>query len=260
MTLGRLQQDLPFSPVSRATIQDHVYGKLRDLILNGAIEPGRTVTVQSLSEAFGCSAMPVREAMHRLVAEKALTVVAGRSVGIPSLTLDRLEDLRRVRVEVEGMAAAWAAGGLSPDVLEHLDDLIAEMERAKTERDRARYVPANRDFHFTIYRAAGSDALLAIIESLWLQIGPYFNILNTTENWGSANLEHKAMRQALARNDGEAVREALRADIDGAANALNLVLTHPEAVPTKTGMSAGARRGPPRRRLSPSSLSSRASR
>ena len=229
MTVVRLQQGLPFSPVSRATIQDHVYGKLRDLILNGAIEPGRTVTVQSLSEAFGCSAMPVREAMHRLVAEKALDVVAGRSVGIPRLTLDRLEDLRRVRAEVEGMAAAWAAASLPEAALDHLDRLIAEMDGAKADRDRARYVPANRDFHFTIYRAAGSETLLAIIESLWLQIGPYFNVLNTTGNWGSANREHKAMRDALARRDGAAVRAALVADIDGAASALVAVLTRPEA-------------------------------
>ena len=233
MTLTRLQQDLPFSPVSRATIQDNVYGKLRELILNGAIEPGRTVTVQSLSEAFGCSAMPVREAMHRLVAEKALTVVAGRSVGIPSLTLDRLEDLRRVRVEVEGTAVTWAARRMPSDTLYHLDDLITEMDHAKSERDRARYVPANRDFHFTIYRAAGSDALLAIIESLWLQIGPYFNILNTTDNWGSANLEHKAMREALARRNGRAVRKALQADIDDAAAALINVLVRLE--PTISG-------------------------
>ena len=228
MTVVHPRQDPPVSPVSRATIQDHVYGRLRDLILNGAIEPGRIVTVQSLSEAFGCSAMPVREAMHRLVAEKALTVVAGRSVGIPGLTLDRLEDLRRVRAEVEGLAAAWAAASLSEAALAHLDGLIAEMDGAKADRDRARYVPANRDFHFTIYRAAGSETLLAIIESLWLQIGPYFNILNTTDNWGSANLEHKAMREALARRDGPAVREALLADIDGAAAALALVLARPE--------------------------------
>lgn len=46
--------------------------------------------------------MPVREALHRLVAEKALTVVAGRSVGIPPLSIERLKDLKRVRVEIEG--------------------------------------------------------------------------------------------------------------------------------------------------------------
>ncbi len=54
---------------------------------------------------------------------------------------------------------------------------MEEMHIAEVENDRARYVPANRDFHFTIYRAAGSDTLLSIIELLWLQIGPYFNLL-----------------------------------------------------------------------------------
>lgn len=233
MTLARLQQELPFSPVSRVTIQEHVYGKLRELILNGAIEPGRTVTVQSLSEAFGCSAMPVREAMHRLVAEKALMVVAGRSVGIPNLTVDRLEDLRRVRVEVEGTAVTWAASFLSDDMLSYLDEMIVEMDFAKANRDRARYVPANRNFHFTIYRAAGSDTLMAMIESLWLQIGPYFNVLNLTDNWGSSNLEHKTMRDALSRRDAVAVRNALQADIDGAATALTDMLARPATLARK---------------------------
>ena len=72
------------------------------------------MTVQSLAEAFGVSAMPVREALHRLSAAQALTVVAGRSVGIPALTVERLEDLRRVRGEIEGLAAAWAAAAPHP--------------------------------------------------------------------------------------------------------------------------------------------------
>ena len=82
-------RSLPLRPVPRETVQDHVYRQLKELILNGGIEPGRTVTIQSLADAFGVSAMPVREALHRLVAEKALTVVAGRSVGIPPLNIDR---------------------------------------------------------------------------------------------------------------------------------------------------------------------------
>ncbi len=80
--------------------------------------------------------------------------------------------------------------------------------------------------------------MLAIIESLWLQIGPYFNILNLTDNWGSANLEHKAMRAALACRDGQALRQALQADIDGAAKALTEVLLRPTSAPiTETSSS-----------------------
>jgi DNA-binding GntR family transcriptional regulator len=228
MALARAQQELPYSPVSRATIQDHVLGKLRELIQNGGIEPGRTVTVQSLAEAFGVSAMPVREAIHRLVAEKALTVVAGRSVGIPLLTLERLEDLRRVRVEVEGTATKWAAQLISPEDIDHLESLMAEMDLARVENDRARYVPANRDYHFTIYRAAGSETLLSIIESLWLQIGPYINLLTKSNNWGTSAVEHQAIHVALARRDQTAAYRALQSDINGAASALSRVLAAAE--------------------------------
>jgi DNA-binding GntR family transcriptional regulator len=219
-----IRMDLPYSPVPRTTMKDHVYGKLRELILNGGIEPGRTVTVQSLSASFGVSSMPVREAIHRLVAEKALTVVRGRSVGIPPLTADRLEDLRRVRTEVEGIAVKWAAQALSPADFKHLEDLIEEMKQAKAAGDRARYVPANRDFHFTIYRAAGSETLLPIIESLWLQIGPYFNLLNAREDWRTSNVDHKAILAALREGDTAAARRALLIDIDGAATALSRLL------------------------------------
>ena len=224
MALARVQQNILYSPVPRTTIQDQVLGKLRELILNGGIEPGRTVTVQSLAEAFGVSAMPVREAMQRLVAEKALTVVAGRSIGIPHLTVERLEDLRRVRVEIEGTAIKWAAQLISPDDLVRLESLIEEMELAWAANDRTRYIPANRDFHFTIYRAAASDALLTIIESLWLQIGPYINFLTASNNWATSAVEHRAMYTALQRRDQTAARRALQADIDGAASALARVL------------------------------------
>ena len=215
---------LPYAPVSRATIQDHVYGRLREMILTGGIEPGRTVTVQSLADAFGVSAMPVREALHRLVAEKALTVVAGRSVGIPFLSAERLADLCRVRLQVEGTAVAWATDRLGSGDIDNLSGLIEEMEAAAAGKDRARYVPANREFHFTIYRAAGSETLLAVIESLWLQIGPFINLIGTVDGWGVGNEEHRLMRAALIDRNAEAARAALCRDIKDAAGMLERML------------------------------------
>ena len=193
---------------------------MKELILNGGIEPGRTVTIQSLADAFGVSAMPVREALHRLVAEKALTVVAGRSVGIPPLNIDRLEDLTRARIEIEGVATEWAALVISAADLAKLDDLIATMEAAQAAGDGKRYVPANRDFHFTVYQAAGSETLLSIIKSLWLRIGPYFDLLNAAGGLRASNAEHRRLRDALGRGDGAEARAALKADIEGAAGIL----------------------------------------
>src|SRR3954451_24955357 len=86
MALGQDDWRLPTRPVGRESMQDRVYRQLVSMILDGDVEPGRTVTIAGIADAFQVSAMPVREALHRLTAAKALTVVAGRSVGIPPLT------------------------------------------------------------------------------------------------------------------------------------------------------------------------------
>ncbi|MDA8052126.1 MAG: GntR family transcriptional regulator [Rhodospirillales bacterium] len=221
---GTAEKRLPSRPIDRETVQDRVYRRIREMILNGEVEPGQTLTIPGLSAAFQVSTMPVREALRRLMAEQALMVVSGRSVGIPALTRARLAELRRVRRAVEGLAVAWAAERIGATELSRLSELVREMQQAATTRDGRRYVPANHDFHFTIYRAAQSPTLFSIIESLWLQIGPYFHVLRASENWRAANASHRAMLEALGRRDAAAATEALQRDIDEAAAALELLL------------------------------------
>lgn len=216
---------LPIRPVDRDTVQERVYRQIKEMILDGDIEPGRTVTIQGLSDSFRVSAMPVREALRRLMAEQALMVVSGRSVGIPPLTGERLEDLRRVRREVEGVAAAWAAQNMTPGTIDILSNLVEEMELAAATSDGARYVPANHRFHFSIYEMAGSPTLLSIIETLWLQISPHFHVLRTSNNWHTANSAHREILDALRHQDARRASIALWQDIDDAASTLATLLT-----------------------------------
>lgn len=208
----------------RETLQDHVYVRLKDLILTGAIEPGQSVTIQSIASAFQVSNMPVREALRRLVAEHALTIISGRSVGVPPLSLERLEDLRRVRIEVEGLAGEWAAARLAKADLPRLEKLVSRMNSAIAASDVKSFLYCNRDFHFGIYTAAQSPTLFSMIENLWLQVSPYFNLLHESGNYPRSNRAHARILAALARRDGTGVRAAIAADIDGAAANLRHVL------------------------------------
>jgi DNA-binding GntR family transcriptional regulator len=215
-----LRPPLPVSRAQRSTMQDHVYRQLCELILNGEIAPGQLITIQTLAEAFGVSAMPVREALQRLTAARVLTVVSGRTIGVPPLTGARLMDLRRVRLEIEALAGLWAAANIGETHLKRLDALIMKMDEAAQAGDRKQYVRLNRNFHFTIYDAAGSDALLAIIENLWLQISPYFHLLHASGNYLKANEQHGLIRDALRRRDPKGVRGGLRTDINAAYEVL----------------------------------------
>jgi len=211
---------LPVTRVPRNTLQDHVFRQLCELILNGEIAPGQLITIQTLAEAFGVSAMPVREALQRLTAARALTVISGRSIGIPPLARERLQDLRRVRLELESIAAMWATPNISEAEIDRLKECVQNMEEAARSGDRKQYLRLNRTFHFAIYSAAGSDALFAIIENLWLQISPYFHLLHASGNYFRANEQHELMLDAIRAREGAAASLAVRNDIEAAYQVL----------------------------------------
>jgi DNA-binding GntR family transcriptional regulator len=216
--------ELPVTPLARDTLQERAYRRICDLILDGEIAPGQIVTIQNLAEAFGVSTMPVREALKRLTAAGALSLLTGRSIGIPRLSIERLADLRRVRLSVEGLATEWAADLMEADELAHLQRQCALLSRAAKDENVRDYLRANRAFHFIIYNAARSPTLVAMIETLWLQIGPYLNLLRGSGNYVASNATHRAIVDALADHDGKAAAKALRADINDAYAVLSKML------------------------------------
>ncbi|ESW80484.1 FCD domain-containing protein [Mesorhizobium sp. C280B] len=73
----------------------------------------------------------------------------------------------------------------------HLRFLLVPNLRQNPLFHSGSYLRANYAFHFSIYRAAGSENMLNIIENLWLQISPYFNMLHDSGNYSTANQHHQ---------------------------------------------------------------------
>ena len=99
------------------------------------------------------------------------------------------------------------------------------MEEAVRRGENKQYLRWNRAFHFGIYGAARSEALLAIIETLWLQISPYFHLLHASGNYLRANKQHELMLDRLRARDAGAVSRALRDDIEAAYQVLASLLS-----------------------------------
>lgn len=75
------------------------------------------------------------------------------------------------------------------------------------------YMESNYRFHFAIYERAGAETLMALVESIWLQFGPFMRM--AYNRWGTSDLEdqHQAAIAALQRNDRKALRAAIAADV-----------------------------------------------
>ena len=200
------------APVERETLNDRVYRELKNSIMAGSFKPGSELTLRSVADALGTSLMPVRDAMRRLVSERALEVLPSRKIALPVLTVDRFLELRRIRIMLEGEATAMAAGKISPRQLSNCRVLLKKLDVLDQDR-RGQFWALNQKLHFAIYEAAQSPLLLSIIESLWLQIGPLLTRIPVSRAVEDSADAHKLLVNALERHDPIAARRALERDL-----------------------------------------------
>jgi len=204
----------------KATMQSLIYQELRRSLMSGAFMPGTKVTLRGVTAQIGTSVMPVREAISRLIAERALEVVGDRQVIVPVMTAEKFAEIVHWRVQLESAAARAAARHVTPKIIAELDSLNARMIEAVEEGRRDATLRLNYEFHFLIYATARSAILLPMIESLWLQIGPftYFSIPSPKALWNAKH--HRDILRALKANDGDAAANAITQDILNSAKFL----------------------------------------
>ncbi len=200
-----------------APAHERVYRDLRDRILHGELAPGQAVTLRGLAEALGVSMTPAREAVGRLVAERALEETATGRARVPAASAATLGELTAARALLEPELAARALPRADAALMAALRRADGAVEAALAAGDAAGYVRANLAFHRALYLAADAPALLALVESVWLQLNPAMRIV--TGRAGTAGLadHHAAAMAALAARDEGRLRAAIRADAEQAA-------------------------------------------
>jgi DNA-binding GntR family transcriptional regulator len=208
--------------VDVTTVQERVYRELRGALQQGRLVSGQSMTVRALARAVGTSEMPVREALRRLIAEGAIIQAPNRSFQVIPMTPDRLVELTRVRVALEGMAARIATKNADQQLVEILTRLNSEMREAIEPTRADDVLRANQEFHFTIYRAAKSPQLLELIDMLWLRSGPYLADMlrgraDAREIFRRGTVVHGRLIRAMARQDADGVARALTLDMERTA-------------------------------------------
>ncbi len=205
------------------TLGHRVHAELRELLVAGVLSPGEKISLRTMASRLGVSVQPVREAVARLVSDRALEVLPNRAVRVPLLTLEQFRELTAIRLAIEGFAAERAARYRDSADLHAMRTHASGFRRAGASRapDLPQAVVSNQAFHFTIYRAARLPELLPIIEGLWLRIGPVLN-LDLRSNIsrvrvGRSARHHSELLEAIVRGNARAARAALAADIRGAA-------------------------------------------
>lgn len=199
------------------SLRSQVYDSLRDALTAGRFAPGQKLTFRYVAGTLGVSLTPVREAIRRLVAEGAFEMQPNRSLRVPSMTRDRLLELRDIRLALEGLATEKAAALTTRDQAANLRRIAAELMAVRNRGDTVADRQKIREFHFALYAIAEQPTLLRVIEGLWLQTGPYMNLLYP-DFVASPRGPERRLRiiKALQAHDGATARREMEGDIGDA--------------------------------------------
>jgi len=185
------------------TKQQFAYKRLRDSILNGAFEPGRRIVIDAVSQEYGMSAIPVREAIGQLEREGLLTVRPHVGAVVSDIPLHAIEEIFALLESLEIAAVRIGIESLDGAKIGKLESFCGRMESTDSVAEWARL---NRRFHEAIPEMLG----LSRVREFLVRVGEDWERLRklrfsdaAPEDLASANREHREFIKFLKAGDAD---------------------------------------------------------
>jgi DNA-binding GntR family transcriptional regulator len=186
------------------TAHDATLAQLRAWILDGTLKPNEHLQQDRLAVALGVSRMPIREALRQLAVEGLVRIVPHRGAFVASLDPAEIRELYLVRAALERLAAGLAVPRIMAADLELLEAVLAQMRDAVDTTNEEFAIELDRQFHDTIYAAAGAPYLHDLIRQARRRSDAFRRAHVYMPGRSRVSLqEHTALLAALAAGDRE---------------------------------------------------------
>ncbi|MDR7554197.1 MAG: GntR family transcriptional regulator [Armatimonadota bacterium] len=194
----------------RPTLAEIVAATLREQIAAGRLPMGSVLNQFALARELGVSRAVVREAFRHLAAAGALRLTPYQRAVVTPLEVDDLDDLWAVRTTLELLAVRRAAR--RPEAASRLRPLVEAMVR---EQQPEAWLDLDRRFHQEIATLAGNPLLPTLLDAVRMAIDRFLQtVAGPRPRIRSANMEHRAVVEALARGDAAEASTLIRVHID----------------------------------------------
>lgn len=196
------------------TLKGQVFELIKSAILNGSLPPGQIFSQDQLSELFGVSRTPVREAILELQKSGLVIVHRGKGIEVVPLTKEDVLEIMEMRQALEGIACELAVEKMDNKTVGVLKSILSEQEEAAGAGDKERFLEKDGLLHRIIAESTCNSRLYSAIEDLrdqFIRIGNYA-ILNGNR-MNEVLAEHKLLIEAIVNRKPDNARQAIIAHL-----------------------------------------------
>ncbi|MFI6350098.1 GntR family transcriptional regulator [Streptomyces sp. NPDC050560] len=201
MTVGRL------AAAGRArTAHEYALATLRTAILDGTLAGGTRLVQTELAAELNISTTPLREALRDLSVEGLVVMDPHRGAVVRRLDIDEVREIYQLRITLEPLMVRRVAERITPDQLDHAEDLALRMQR---ESHMSAWVDLNREFHAVFGEPDQGSKLAGILANLRDSASPYvsLSLRARPEQVPEANSEHADLVRLYRAGEIDAVEE-----------------------------------------------------
>jgi len=217
-------RDRPMSAnmiIQRQTLTSAVTESLRSRILSGDFADGQPLRQEALSNEYGVSRVPIREALRQLEAEGLVRIIDHKGALVTQLSLDDILELLEVRALLESELMRHSVTRLRDEDLALATQILNEFHHALRENDVRHWGELNARFHLALYRNANRPNTLALIEQLHNKTDRYTRMqILFTRTMEQAHQEHARLLELCRAGQADEAADFIRFHILSAGQAL----------------------------------------
>ncbi len=199
--------------LGQTSMQAQVAEELRRMIISGELEPRSSLSEMALSETFGVSRTPIREALKQLQIEGLVEIRprVGTFVAVPSRR--DLTEMFQMKELLEGAAARLLAlRGTVPE-LDLLQTNMRAADEAARDGDTDRFAELVFEFHSLIVTGADNGKLEAHYRTLMNQLAYTRLVRASLSRPGrlmASDNEHRRVVDLILAKDGDGAERVMR--------------------------------------------------
>lgn len=210
-------------PVRSVSTVEATADALRQLILDGGLEPGARLRETDFSGRLGVARHTFRAATQILIGEGLLRRLPNRGVQLAVLTADDIIDIFKLRAALELEAVRLVT--LNDGPLEAAERAVAELNALDPSATWRSVVDPDMEFHRSIIDAAGSERLARAYAGVqseillcMVQLRPHY------DHPEEVAAEHRELLEPLKAHKLELAEERFRVHLNEAAANLTQAL------------------------------------
>jgi DNA-binding GntR family transcriptional regulator len=200
---------------SSKSVVDYVAEAIRAGVLDGRYAPGQRLVEADITQEFGISRGPLREALRRLAADGVVEIQAHRGATVKRPSRAELRDMFRVREVLEGLAARMAAEHIKEQGLrQKTATALAGLRESGPLFDVMDYIEDNERFHRTIFELSGNGKLQQSMRQLQMPTYRFaFFRLFKSANRQRSSEQHGAILDAIQAGDPDRAEAEMRTHV-----------------------------------------------